>query len=272
MSKKCAYCGNSGTFSREHVWPKSFLERFENRRAHYSPKSGKVHGADYVVRDVCAACNNEKLSKLDEYFCSLYDRYFKEPKSLNEVVFFQYDYNLLTRSLLKIAFNTARSAGSDTEPLKRMAEYILHDSIRPNGIAVIGELVSPTYIEDHSGPVSTIKEVLPTLYRSALGKLLTPHGFAVLVRVVAINSFFFHLLIARDPGDMISFAKAVHEFLERLQGTVLLPMNQNHMVLRTTARDSISSILPLMRAKRTEYEAFFKPQKRSTKDEKSSNS
>jgi len=261
LSKKCAYCGSTGPFSREHVWPKCFLERLGKRYAHYSPKSDKVHGADYVVRDVCTSCNNEELSELDVYFCSLYDRYFKEPRGFEEAVAFEYDYDLLERSLLKIAYNTARSAGSETIPLERVAGYILHGSSRPNGLAVIAELVSPTYIEDNSRPISVIKEVRPTLYRSALGRLDTPHGFAVLVRIVAINSFFFHFLLARDLEDMGSFLAAVGEFLEGIRGSVMLSPDNDHVLLKTSAQDSISSILPLMHGKRSEYKMFFDSQK-----------
>lgn len=254
------------------MWPRCFLDRLEKRYAHYSPKSGKVHGADYVVGDVCTSCNNEQLAELDDYFCSQYDRYFKDPRGSEEVVFFEYDYDLLSRSLLKIAYNTARSAGSETTPLERIAGYILHGTSTPNGLAVIGELLSPTYIEDNSGPISVMKEVRPTLYRSALGGLVTPHGFAALVRIVAVNSFFFHLLVARDVEDMGSFLEAVGEFLHGVRGSAMLSPKQNHVVLKTSPQDSISSILPLMRGKRPEYKAFFNSQKRGSKDKKTDNS
>ena len=58
-----------------------------------------------------------------------------------------------------------------------------------------------------------VSEVKPQIYRSALGQLLTPHGSAVLVRVVGVNSFFFHLLLARDSEDLLPFEMAKAEFL-----------------------------------------------------------
>ena len=60
------------------------------------------------------------------------------------------------------------------------------------------------------------------MYRSALGQLLTPHGTAVLVRVIAVNSFFFHLFLVRDPEDLESFDMAKTEFLSGIRGTVSL--------------------------------------------------
>jgi hypothetical protein len=248
--KRCAYCGNGGIFSKDHVWPKCFHDRLKGRSyAHYSPKSGRVHGGEYVIRDVCRKCNNNKLSKLDDYFCSLYDRYFNDPKGFDEVVVFEYDFDLLARCLLKIAFNTARSAGSESEPLERLAKYILEGGLRPDGVAIIGELVSPTYIGK--------KEIRPTMYRSILAKLLTPHGSEVLVRVVAVNSFFFHLLVARDIADISSYDRAVREFVERIKGSVTLYPNAHSVTLKSSAQDSLSSMFPMLRAKYSEYRQFF---------------
>src|SRR5688572_21591733 len=130
----CAYCGLESVPTRDHVWPKCFLEKVgRGSHAHYSPKSGKVHGADYLVKDVCAACNNNKLSVLDTYFCNLYDKYFCLPRDSDSVVEFSYNFHLLFRSLLKIAFNTARSASTEVQPLVRLAKYVLDGGSTPEG-------------------------------------------------------------------------------------------------------------------------------------------
>jgi hypothetical protein len=73
MIKVCAFCGQERKLTKEHVWPSCFMDRVGRNAAHYSPKSGKVHGADYVVRDVCAECNAVHLAELDAYFCAFYD-------------------------------------------------------------------------------------------------------------------------------------------------------------------------------------------------------
>ena len=256
MAKKCAYCGSVGKLSKEHVWPSSFLKRLEGNYAHYSPKSGKVHGGDYIVCDVCECCNNEKLSPLDSYFCKLYDLYFSYPRSLNEEVLFEYEYDLLARVLLKIAYNTARSAGSETSPFIRTTDYILYGNKRPTGISIIGELVSPTFVVDPKNPAH-MKEIRPTMYRSALGQLMTPHGHAVLVRIIVVNSFFFHLLITREPSNHTIFNRAVREFINFIPGTVLLKPTCKNVILRTSPQDSLNSMLPLLHGKRKEYKGFF---------------
>lgn len=254
----CAYCGSQSAPSRDHVWPKCFLEKVGRRRyAHYSPKSGKVHGADYVVKDVCANCNNVKLSVLDSYFCDDYERYFRIPRDADSVVEFQYDFDLLLRALLKIAYNTARSAGSEAQPLARLARYVLDGGRTPEGVALVAELVSPTYLPDRSHPSAPPKKVLPTMYRSMRAELSTKHGANIAVRVVAVGSFFFHLLISRDPNDLETFQRAVDEFLSGLDGTVRLTAEATVAVLHSTRRDSLSSMIPLLAAKRIQYRKFF---------------
>ncbi len=262
MVKTCAFCGQVKQLTKEHVWPSCFMDRVGRNAAHYSPKSGKVHGSDYVVRDVCSECNNVHLSEIDNYFCGLYDRHLSVPLGVDEEVDLNYDYNLLCRVLLKIAYNTARSAGSKSAPFRRLLPYILHDGRCPPGVALIGEIVSPSFIKDQSGPMSVVKEVRPTMYRSALGQLQTPHGSAVLVRIVAVNSFFFHLLLAKEPEELHSFELAGNEFLSRIRGSVSLDPNSGVVHLRSSPQDSLSSMLPLLSAKRDQYRKFFDGRKK----------
>jgi hypothetical protein len=254
--KKCAYCGTFGPFTREHIWPAAFLERRKGLHAHYSPSSGNVHGADYIVRDVCKACNNGNLSVLDSYFCSIYDNYFKEPKGAGSEVTFNYDYNLLARALLKIAYNTARGANSEVMPLQRYSKYILNGEPRPEGLAVICELVSPSYIKDPDDPTQ-ITEILPTMYRSARAEFQSPNGSAFLVRIVAVNSFYFHMLVVRDPNNLECFYQGIREFLEGVKGTIILLPENDQVTLSTSPQDGLRSMLPLLKAKRTEYRNFF---------------
>jgi len=225
--------------------------------AHYSPTSGKVHGSDYTVRDVCSTCNSDYLSALDAYFCSLYDAQLSIPKGFGQTVSFQYNYDLLCRALLKIAYNTARSVRDDCHPFARLTDYILYGGTTPPDIAVFAEIVSPTVIVSREGQGEVRKEILPTMYRSARGGLLTPHGKDVLVRIVAVNSFFFHVLIKIDEQHPEGFAKAVQEFGDNIQGVVLLSPGVSEIQLHSSPQDSLSSLLPLLKANRDQYNAFF---------------
>jgi hypothetical protein len=265
MPKTCAYCDKEKSLTKEHVWPSGFLDRTGRNSAHHSPKSGKVHGSDYIVRDVCQDCNNVHLSPLDDYFCKLYDDILSIPLGANSTVTLRYDYDMLCRVMLKIAFNTARSAGSEIDPFLRLRDYILHGGKCPDGVALIAELVSPSYIEDNSGPIPKIKEVLPTMYRSALAGLMTPNGKAVLARIVAVNSFFFHLLLSRNASDFKSFELAKDEFLSKVEGTVCLESRSRSVNLHSSPQDSLRSILPLIVKNKDQYSRFFEKQKNQRK-------
>ena len=259
MARKCAYCGKEGTFSKEHVWPDCFLKKRDGNFAHYSPVSGKVHGADYVVRDVCPVCNNQKLSELDAYFCLLNDTYFFKPAGFGEKVHFEYEYDLLTRSLLKISYNTARSASGETEPFLGLISYILEGKTKQNDFAVVAELVSPSRIRNADKTTTVIP---PTMYRSALSKLQTPNGEASLLRLVAINSFFFHIVLRRKGASSVQFGLSVNELLENVAGTVLMDPGCKSIDLATSPQDSLSSMLPLLQAKHKEYGNYFRNKKK----------
>jgi hypothetical protein len=241
------------------VWPKCFLKKRDGIFAHYSPVSGKVHGADYVVRDVCEVCNNQKLSYLDAYFCLLNDKYFCKPADFGGKVHFEYDYDLLARSLLKISYNAARSASSETEPFLGLISYILEGKTKQNDFAVVAELVSPSRIRN-SDETTTI--VHPTMYRSALSKLLTPNGEASLLRLVAINSFFFHILLRRKVASSVQFGLSIKELLKNVAGTVLMDPDCKAIDLATSPQDSLSSMLPLLKAKNKEYGNYFRSKKK----------
>jgi hypothetical protein len=263
MSKTCAFCDQEKPLTKEHVWPSCFLYRMGRSAAHYSPKSGKVHGGDYIVSDVCKDCNSVHLSPLDDYFCKLYDEALSTPYGANSIITFSFDYDMLCRAILKIAFNTARSAGSEIAPFLRLRDYILHGGICPDGVALIAELVSPSYIEDNSGPSPKIKEVLPDkLYRSIRAGLLTPNGEAVLVRIVAVNSFFFHLLLLRHEFNYESFSMAKEEFLSKIKGSVCLESGLRSINLHSSPQDSLSSMLPMLLKNKDQYSRFFQQQKK----------
>ncbi|MCU7806070.1 MAG: hypothetical protein KZQ92_20500 [Candidatus Thiodiazotropha sp. (ex Lucinoma borealis)] len=188
----------------------------------------------------------------------------KVPHRANTSVSFSYDYDLLSRSLLKIAYNTARSAGSEVGPFKPLVEYILRGGDQPQGFALAIELVSPSYIEGKSG---ILQEVPPIMYRSARGELQTENGSAVHIRVVAVFSFFFHLLLLRSPDEFERFGKAIKEFLAGIKGTVLLKSNEDMVLIRSSPQNSLNSMLPLLRGKREEYGEFFRKKRRTTNND-----
>ena len=254
MAKECAYCGSAGPFTDDHVWPSCFLDRFGRHAAHFSVRGQQVHGADYVVKDVCKTCNSERLSPLDAYFCRLYDEYFRFLHDFGSEVTFRYDFNLLARSLLKISYNTARQGVSNPKPLMALRGYITGSDPCPTQLAIFVELVSPTMAPQSDG---SICKVMPNMYRSGLGMYAGPGGDRILLRMVAINSYFFHLLVPLEKLLQLDFDEMTDQFCQRLKGSVRLHPDTNEVTVNTSPQDGIRSMIPQLRAYREQYRRFF---------------
>jgi len=266
VSNKCAYCDRPGTPTKDHVWPECFLERFGREVvARFSVKARRVHGADYVVNDVCPICNSGPLSLLDTAFCKLYDDFFHELHDLESTVVFRYDFDSLARSLLRIAFNSARAAGSETAQLVGTRKYVIGAEPRPAQLAVFVELVAPTFLDDGSGGK---KKVFPQMYRSAVTKLLTPNGGRIMTRIVAVNSFYFHLVLPREPMTLEDFEEAAGELATLTKGVVRLLPGTSEVTLKTSPQEGLRSFLPHLTAFQGQYAKFFEEQKRKRKRKK----
>jgi hypothetical protein len=260
VTKTCAYCDTPGRLTKDHVWPECFLDKI-GRGAHFSHQTGRAHGGDYVVADVCDKCNNAVLSELDAYFCRLYDDFLAEARDYDSVVSFHYDYHLLTRSLLKIAYNSARGAGSDDSYLRQIRSYILRGAPVPTQLAVFAELVSPTLVADSTFP-SGKRLVLPSgFYRSAITQLLTPHGSLVRTRIVAVNSFYFHLVFPNGSLTDTQFEQAAAELGSYIAGVVRLTPTFEKVLLKSSPQDAISSAVPHIQKNRATYRDFFRRRK-----------
>jgi hypothetical protein len=265
---RCAYCGEARLLTREHIWPKCFLERRPGWAA-FTLAAWKVHGGDQTVRDVCQPCNNDILTPLDAYFCKLDEEFFVHTHGFNSEVEFVYDYDLLTRSLLKIAYNTARANGSATEELRNTALYILGRAGRPSKVAVVAELVKPAYVErSPSGLTIPPKEVRPLAFRSARTRLETDYARGITTRLVAVNSFFFHLLLGQEALEVPEFARTVERFSTDVRGCVAVDPSVNRIVLRSSEQDGVTSHLPQFAAFRDQYRHFFDKQKSSPRPSK----
>jgi hypothetical protein len=254
MAKECAYCGSAGPFTNDHVWPNCFLNRFGRHAAHFSVRGQQVHGADYAVKDVCKTCNAERLSPLDSYFCLLYDEYFIHLQDFDSTVALHYDFNLLARSLLKIAYSSARQGVSDAGPLAVLRGFIAGRDSCPMELAIFVELVSPTMVPQSDGRIC---KVMPNMYRSALGQFLGPGGDRILLRVVAVNSYYFHLIVPLKKLPQADFDSAVNQFAEKLKGAVRLSPRLGEVTIHTSPQDGIRSIIPQLRAYREQYRKFF---------------
>ncbi|MFA4827749.1 MAG: hypothetical protein WC855_07405 [Thermodesulfovibrionales bacterium] len=255
----CAYCKKESKLTKEHIWPDCVLKRRKHKTAHFSPKSKKVHAGDYIVKDVCAECNNIILSELDSYFCKLYDQYFQNQFDQNEEIEFKYDFNLLARALLKIAYNTVRSAMSDKKVLEGTAPYILGKLNSLNNLSLLLKLIK-TYNEIPLKEYGIKINKVPTLgYRSAYVEIRPPAGDKVLCRLVSINSFYFFIFIPKIELTQNDFQNITTEALSETKNSVLLNMD-GVVSVKVSDADEIgpSSLYQHIVQNYSKYNNFFK--------------
>ena len=259
MKKLCAYCDGDGPFTREHVWPDAFLERFGRSGAGFSVRSQRVHKAEYAVRDVCSKCNNKHLSQLDTYFVGLYDKYFAHITGLRATITFEYEYDLLARALLKIAYNSARIGLGDDGTLRKTNKYILGTtSRRPEGMVIVAELVAP--YKKMVDNLTSI-EIPPNMFHSAKVELKIPSRLKVLTRLITVNSYFFFLTIPKAVYSSVELQSIKNECTNLIPGTVYVSEARKSIKLNTSPQDGVRLFLPQIMANREKYRTYFNKRK-----------
>lgn len=136
--KKCAYCGRNLTKqfkSKEHIIPDSLIKLFPEQNITFTENKCYKDNTGQTISDVCTVCNNEFLSRLDTYGSNLikcnFRRKFKKDDNLKMI----FDFNKLSRWLLKVAYNVTRMEKNSCNWFKRNIDYI-------NGTADIKDEVS----------------------------------------------------------------------------------------------------------------------------------
>lgn len=79
-----------------------------------TPSADKAIPNPQEIGDVCANCNNVALSRLDSYLAALTRKYFLTIVQPGDRIRFGYDFDLLLRLMLKVAYNVAREWGFAT--------------------------------------------------------------------------------------------------------------------------------------------------------------
>ena len=72
----CAYCGKEARGTKEHIISSGILDLFPECFATIDGVRGKVYASDPMVKDVCADCNNHRISYIDSYAKTLIEKYF----------------------------------------------------------------------------------------------------------------------------------------------------------------------------------------------------
>ena len=190
---KCAYCPSTGPFTKEHIWPKSLIQKYESLKT-YNPKTNKFYQGEAVIKDVCSVCNNEKLSPLDNYLSSLYDNFLGQVVEAGEPARIEFDYSLLLRALLKISYNSTRASDniSSKKLLQTYAKFII-DGVYCKKVVLRLQIVTSSRMVDATNGVERI--IRPVMMRCALVPYDGPLAQRFCIRMIAINSFWFFIVI-----------------------------------------------------------------------------
>lgn len=201
----CPYCDKEKKGTREHVIPDGFIrgmnEKEQIRWTEAAPC--RVVQSDLVIKDVCAECNNGVLSQLDTYALYLVTKYNGNINKSTKKLFFKYDYNKLSRWLLKVCYNSARSNKSeyDMNLYKKCAPYIIENKEIKNKISVYAIFMDLSYgkktydcyhFDDKSEYTIDFFRIGPFRLRE-----LSTHYCSM--RMILVNSFAF-LTVVYDEG------------------------------------------------------------------------
>jgi hypothetical protein len=180
----------------------------------YNPKTDKFHQSEPVIRDVCEPCNSIKLSQLDNYLVEEFEKNFANIVQRGSGVEFKYSYQQLLRIILKISYNASRAANNskNTSTLARFANYILDGGYSPRATLRL-QIVTPGRRVELSG--KELDDVVPKLLRNSVIAYNGRLGNRFLVKLVAINSFWFYLAVShKNEPDHIwrEFAKGLDDW------------------------------------------------------------
>jgi hypothetical protein len=198
LSKICAYCKEAKPLTKEHIWPSGFIKRFADDALTYNKKTNSLFKSDPVIKDVCAECNNVKLSLLDSYLCKLFDAYFHGVIPAGSPAAIHYDYDKLLRGLLKMSFNSVRTQSEENDKIKthdKFSNFILEGGYRPNDVQVRLLIVTTSKMFE---PVKGyIGDLEPDFFRCVDINYTGSLSNRFIVRCVMIKSYWFYIILSK---------------------------------------------------------------------------
>lgn len=190
----------------------------------------------FKIKDVCADCNNGVLSQLDTYAINLITKYNGKIDENTKKVFLKYDYNKLSRWLLKVCYNSARAnkLEYDTNSYKNCISYI-KDGTEVNSKISIFALFMDLSIDGKIGNYyyfSSNSKFKIDFFRIAPFKLKNRSSHKCSMRTIIINSFAF-LIVVYDKDINKDEVNAIEEEimntfnLEKLEYKKKLKLNKD---------------------------------------------
>ncbi|WP_293914870.1 MULTISPECIES: hypothetical protein [unclassified Sphingobacterium] len=250
--KTCAYCDKEGPMTREHIWPKCIIERMPDLTSRYVGSQNKYISGELVIADVCAECNNKKLSDLDAHLCLLFDRYFHQFQEISNNFEFEYDYDMLMRCLLKITYNSSRTIIKENNPFAKYRKVILDGGVQREDIIIKLDLVIPSNEEGiilppHSARCASIDT----------GRKLEHF----IIRCIAINSFYFYIILSKKESVESNVIEELKFVMHNVPGVIVHPYRSKIIVDDISGKNTRDTHEHFIYSTKDSYEAFLKKRK-----------
>lgn len=228
--KACAYCGKDSALTKEHIWSKCLIKKYESLLT-YSKRRDALYKGEPTIKDVCEHCNNVVLSKLDAYLSQIYDHHFDRVLLPGEATSLSYEYGLLLRSLLKISYNSARADASDKviKAHKGFVKFIMDGGYCPPIELRLQVVTASRAINLDEGTESLLE---PKHLRVGEIPYDGPLANRFVIRMVAFNCFWFFLVFPHK-------AEPPHKWKEFNAGFTTWRMNVG---IKLSATDSLITI------------------------------
>ncbi len=153
----------------------------------------KAISGELLIGDVCARCNNERLSTLDAYICEMHDRYFKTLVHAGDRIDFRFDFDRLLRWLLKTGYNVARARGGGIKRHSEFPGYVIGEQERPAGFRIFLQLIIPTPTDSRKwAKRPDADEIPPAPARIDFLDVNRLVGFDIAFEL-SLNSYLFHV-------------------------------------------------------------------------------
>ncbi|MBU3073873.1 HNH endonuclease [Clostridium estertheticum] len=198
---KCAYCNKEKKATREHIIPDGFIRgmNIDEQIRWTETAPCRVISKDFKIKDVCEECNNGFLSLLDNYAINAITKYNGKIDKNTKKIFFKYDYNKLSRWLLKVCYNSARAnrLEYDTNSYKNCMPYI-KDNIKINNKISIFALFMDLSIDgktDDYYHFDSNSQYKIDSFRIAPFKLTNVSTHKCSMRTIIVNSFAFLIIV-----------------------------------------------------------------------------
>lgn len=227
--------------TNEHLFPRCLLERtsdiIDSAKTARMPE--KLIGPDLKIKDVCKECNNEKLSELDTYICELYDRHVEHIVEPGKIIDFSYDYDLLSRWLLKTTYNASRAQkpGEATDVLQEYTSFMLGEARRPQNVIIYVLMILP---HEKQPPSKSQGQKLEPTFMGAQSSAVNPSNADRLSHhILLLRSYVFYVSILSD--NRLERKRQKKRIARKLpEGVHPLPWNRRQQDISASNHDALS--------------------------------